>query len=167
MYVSILLKIKFHWFWSRYNVVSIVTRLRAGRSGVRIPAGGKTLFSAPQPPDWFRASPIISSGYRGSFPGVKLPRRDFDHPSPSVTDAKNEWSCTSAPPIHFHGANRHNFIFTLLSLILLKPLNINFNIWQFQAHISNLMCPVPHHLHSSLLFFTYSYTLYVNKSLQG
>jgi hypothetical protein len=38
----------------------------------------------------------------GSFPGVKRPRREADHSSPSSAEVKNAWTYTSTPPIRLH-----------------------------------------------------------------
>jgi hypothetical protein len=35
--------------------------------------------------------------------GVKRPRREADHSSPSSTEVKNAWSYTPTPPIRLHG----------------------------------------------------------------
>jgi len=35
--------------------------------------------------------------------GIKRPGRKADHPSVTITEVKNAWSCTSIPPIHLHG----------------------------------------------------------------
>jgi hypothetical protein len=46
--------------------------------------------------------------YLGSFQRVKRPGSEGDHsPLPSA-EVKNEWSCTSAPPIFCHGVDKHN-----------------------------------------------------------
>jgi hypothetical protein len=69
---------------SRGSSVSIVTMLRAGRSGFDSKQGlGIFLFATQPPIQWIR--------------GVKRPRREADH-SPSSTDvAKNVWNYTSNP----------------------------------------------------------------------
>ena len=36
---------------------------------------------------------------------------EFDHTSSSSAEFKNKWSCTSAPPIYLHGADRDNSTF--------------------------------------------------------
>ena len=49
---------------NRDGVVSIETKLRAGRFGVRIPSGAKQLFSSPKRPDRLWGPPsILSHGY--------------------------------------------------------------------------------------------------------
>jgi hypothetical protein len=53
--------------------------LRAGRSGDSIPVG-KNLFSSPVQTDR-GAHPASYTMGTGSFPGVKRPRRGFDHPT--------------------------------------------------------------------------------------
>jgi hypothetical protein len=34
-----------------------------------------------------------------------------------VPEVKNEWSCTSVPPICFHGGKRHDLSFLLIKII--------------------------------------------------
>jgi hypothetical protein len=52
----------------------------------------------------------LFSSYRGSR-GVKQPELPVDHPPPCSAKVKNEWSCTSAPPVFFHGVDRDCFAF--------------------------------------------------------
>jgi hypothetical protein len=40
---------------------------------------------------------------RISFPGVKRPGGEADHPPPSRAEVKNLSCCTPTPPIHLHG----------------------------------------------------------------
>ena len=49
---------------SRGSSVGIVTRLRAGRSGVRIPVGARLFFSSPERPDllWGPSSLLFAWG---------------------------------------------------------------------------------------------------------
>jgi hypothetical protein len=85
------------------NVVGVATRQGAGWYGVRIPTGPKdTLFSKT-----FKICPPSSlfNAYLASFPGVKRPRREVGHSTPSSAEVKNECSCTSAPPVCLHGVN--------------------------------------------------------------
>ena len=51
----------------------------------------------------------------GSLPAVKRPGPELDHSLPSNAEVKNEWSCTSTPPIRLHGVDRDNFTFTYIS----------------------------------------------------
>jgi hypothetical protein len=88
-----------------------VTRLRIGRPGDRIPRGwgiflfSKTVQTAPG------AHPASYSIGNGVLPGLKLLKRDADHSTPSTAQVKNEWSCTSTPPICPHGMDRDKFKF--------------------------------------------------------
>jgi hypothetical protein len=70
----------------------IKTRLRAGRSGVRIPVGASR-------PDrlWGPLSPLFNE-YRRPFPRLKRPGSEVCHSSPSSAEIKNECSYTSIPP---------------------------------------------------------------------
>ena len=59
---------------------------------------------------------ISSVGYRGgSLWEVKLLRHEVNHSSPTSAKVKNEWSCTPAPCICFHGTGREKF--TLLTFL--------------------------------------------------
>ena len=49
------------------------------------------------------------SGYRGSFPRVKLPVHEVDHPPSSSAEVKDEWSYTSSPPVCLHDVDRKGF----------------------------------------------------------
>lgn len=49
----------------------------------------------------------------GSFQGVKLPGNEIAH-SPSSSEVKNVWNCTSAPPICLQGVGRDQFTSTSL-----------------------------------------------------
>jgi len=42
---------------------------------------------------------------------VKQTGHEVNHSSPSSTKVKNDWSCTSTPPISLHDMDRENFIF--------------------------------------------------------
>jgi hypothetical protein len=86
-----------------------MTRLRTGRSGDRIPRErriflfSKTAQTAPG------AHPASYSIGTGVLPGLKLLERDTDHSPPSSSQVKNEWSCTSTPPICPHCMDRDEF----------------------------------------------------------
>ena len=82
------------WPWD--SSVGIVTRLHAGRTGVRIQAESSDLSLL-----------HISSGAQGASNtmgtgvpprGVKRQGREADHSLPSNTVVKNEWSYTSTTP---------------------------------------------------------------------
>jgi hypothetical protein len=55
-----------------------------------------------------------SIGYHSSFPWVWGTGRQADCSTPSSVEVKSEWSSASAPPICFHGEDRHNFASQLL-----------------------------------------------------
>ena len=61
------------FIWSQGSSVSIVTRLRAERSGVRFPAEVRDLFPSLKP---CRLS--VGHTYRGSVTGVTQPGRETD-----------------------------------------------------------------------------------------
>jgi hypothetical protein len=76
--------------------------LRAGWSGVRVPARVGNFFLHHRRPDqlWGPLS-LLSNGYQGLFPGVKRPRREVDHSTPSSAEVKNAWRYTSTPQYAF------------------------------------------------------------------
>jgi len=60
--------------------------LRAGRSGDRIPVGGKIFHTRSDRP-WGPPS-LLHNGFRVSFPGVKRPGRGVYHPPQSSAEVK-------------------------------------------------------------------------------
>ena len=94
------------------SVIGTVTRLRAERSGVRIPAGTRDFFSL-RPDRLWGSDSLLLNGYPSSFPGLERPGREVDHASPPSAEFKNKWRYTSAPPVRLYGADRDNFIFYL------------------------------------------------------
>jgi hypothetical protein len=73
--------------------------------GVRFPAGAGNFSLRPRVQTGSGAHPAsYPVGNRGSFLGVKRPRREADHsPPPTAEVKKNEWIYTSTPPIRLHG----------------------------------------------------------------
>jgi hypothetical protein len=73
-------------------------------SRFRFPAGAGnfSLHHRVQNGSWAHTA-SYPMGTRGSFPGVKRPVREADHPLHLVPRSKNEWSYSSTPPILFHG----------------------------------------------------------------
>ena len=69
----------------RDSSVSIVTELRAGRSGDRIPEVGAARFSADRP---LNAPSLLYDWYRVCFQAVKRPGRGTDHPPRSGVEIK-------------------------------------------------------------------------------
>jgi hypothetical protein len=102
--------------WSR--AVSIATRLRIRRFGVRIPVE-TSLFSSPKRPDRLCGPPsFVFNGHRRSFQEVKRPGRKANDSPASSAEVKNEWSCISTSPLYLNGVGRDNFtllVYTYLS----------------------------------------------------
>jgi len=58
-------------------------------------------FSLPSRPDRLWGLPsLLSNGYPGLFPGVKLSGREANHSPPYSAEFKNAWSYTFSPPRH-------------------------------------------------------------------
>jgi hypothetical protein len=77
--------------------VGIPTELRDGRSGDRIPVGGKIFRTCPDRP--YGPTSLLYNGY-WIFPGCKeWPGRDADPSPPSSAAVKKGESYTSTPPI--------------------------------------------------------------------
>jgi hypothetical protein len=70
--------------------------LRDGRSGDRIPVGARFFAHVQTGPGAHPASCTMGTG---SFPGVKRPGRDADHPPRSRAEVKKGWSYTSIHPL--------------------------------------------------------------------
>jgi hypothetical protein len=86
-----------------------VTRQRAGRSGLQIPAeAGRSLFQDVQTGSGAH-SDSYSVGTGGVFPMVKRPGREVYHSPSSGAGVGNEWSHTSSPTTRLHGAERYYF----------------------------------------------------------
>jgi hypothetical protein len=51
----------------------------------------------------------LFNAYRFFFLRVKRPGRDANQSSPSSAVVKNEWSCTSVPPVCLHGVDKFLF----------------------------------------------------------
>jgi hypothetical protein len=86
--------IKYIYSWN--NVVAIVIRLRAERSGLRISGENKKLSDLQTVPTGCEAHPAtysVSSG--GSFPEIRRPRYDAGHSHSSSTYLNNKWNRTS------------------------------------------------------------------------
>jgi hypothetical protein len=78
--------------------------LRAGRSGVRVPAGAGnfSLHTASRPALGLNQPPIQWVSGDLSL-GVKRPSREADYSPPFSAEIKNAWSSTSTPSIRLHG----------------------------------------------------------------
>ena len=94
----------------RLGTVDRVTRLRPGRSGVRIPVGARDLFLCPQrlDPLWAPHS-LLFDWYRGSFSGVRRPGCEFNQSASPSTEVRNEWGYGSAPSVCLQGLDKENF----------------------------------------------------------
>ena len=80
--------------------VGIATTVRAGRSGDRIPVGGKIFRTRPDRSWAHRASYTVGTR---SFPGVKRPGHGVDHPSLSSVEAKEIVELYFYSPLWFRG----------------------------------------------------------------
>jgi hypothetical protein len=60
-------------------IVGITTRLQAGYSCVRIPAGVKDFFFTKTPRPFLGPTPLLFNGYRSCFLGVKWQGREVGH----------------------------------------------------------------------------------------
>jgi hypothetical protein len=83
---------------SRSSLVSIVTRLQAGRPGSIFGRGMEFFFfaTASRPAVGPTQPPIqdVTRGGGALSPGVKRPSGEADHSPPSSAHAKNAWSYT-------------------------------------------------------------------------
>ena len=78
-------------------VVAIMTRLRAGRSGIRIPVRERDFLYSKCLNLLRDSSSLLLNLHRNCLSGVKRPERDVNHSPPSGVEVKNGWSYTSTP----------------------------------------------------------------------
>jgi hypothetical protein len=92
----------------------IETRLRNGRSGVRIPTGAKFYLSS--------KTSRLALGPTQLFPRrVKWSQCESDHSPPSSVEVKNEWSYTSTDPIDVYGVYKDVTFCVLLIISQQRP----------------------------------------------
>jgi hypothetical protein len=98
---------------SRGSVLVIVTKLRAGRSGVRMSVRAEIfLFSKTSRPAFGPTQPPIQ-WVPGAFSGVKRPGFEGNYFAPCIAEVKNEWNCTSPPPVSLHFTDSDTVTFTI------------------------------------------------------
>jgi hypothetical protein len=93
---------------SRDSSVSIVTMLRAGGSGVVIPAEARQFSVSQNVRPTLGPSQPHCQWVQGFLPTVKRSGRDADHLLSSTAEVKNEWKYTSTPPICLHDQHTDN-----------------------------------------------------------
>lgn len=87
----------------------LLSRLRAWRSGLRIPLRTRN-FSFPKRPDRLWGPPtLLFNEYRYSFPRGKT--AEVNHRYPSTAEVKNEWIYTSSPLIRLPGIDLEHFTY--------------------------------------------------------
>lgn len=93
-----------HKYWSQEGIISIATRLWAGRSRVYIPAGPRDLIL-------LQNSQIVSGAQPASSVSrcVKWPGHETDHIPPPTAEVKKEWNYASTPARCLHGVCRDNY----------------------------------------------------------
>ena len=131
-----------HRSWRNWNVslIGIVTRLRAGRSGIRIPAGAIDFSYSNRPHLLWDPSSLLLGGCRVSFLGVKRLGRDVDHSLPSSAEVKHEWSCTAGHLACLRVMDRDSFIyFYLLYCECLQSNGPNQYLWM-EMWLDTLFC---------------------------
>jgi len=107
---------------SRGTVVSIETRLRAGRAVAQIPERAK--YSDRH---WGPLS-LLFSRYWRLFPGIKWQARDVDHSSPFGVEVKNWWIYTSSPPYAL-------MVWTVTTLYFLLHMGVKLGHSPQESHI--------------------------------
>ena len=90
--------------WGRGSVLILVTRLRGGQSGIRIPAGVIYIFLLICRL-WSQIS-CLFIGWRGTFPGVKRLGREAYLLTSTNAEIENEWSYKSVRHIRPHGMDK-------------------------------------------------------------
>ena len=115
----------FTFLLSWYDVVCIVTRLRVGRSWVRVPVEPSDFFCPPNLSDRLWGLPsILFSGYWRFFPEVNWPMREGDLLPPSRAEVENEWSYTSTLFVCLHDLDRKNVYLLFMPYCLTAILDL-------------------------------------------
>jgi hypothetical protein len=86
---------------TRSSLVTIVTILRPGPSGIRFLAVSEDFSFLQSSHNGSEAQPASNTKTGVFFPGVKQAEREDDHSPPSGAEIKNEWSHNSSPPMWF------------------------------------------------------------------
>jgi hypothetical protein len=69
-------------------------------------------------------------------PEVQRPGCEADHSPASSTEVKNEWRCTSTPPICLHGTYRE-FIYTFFNVLPGTNLQfITLRLWEIRYRLT-------------------------------
>jgi hypothetical protein len=89
--------------------VSVVTRLRAGRSAVRASGGARGLSLLQKSIRTWGRNSLLFSGCRRSFLAVKRLGTQVNHSYPSSAEIRNGWSYACTPPTRLHGMDMENF----------------------------------------------------------
>jgi hypothetical protein len=122
------IKVRFcyvYHFGNRSSLVSVVTRLWAGRSGVPNPAARHFFLKTSRPTLGPTQLPVQS--VVGPFSGGKVAGVGVDHSLPSRAEFQNEWSPTSTYSTCLYGVYRDDLIFTYLLSFNLNFLGPRFN----------------------------------------
>jgi len=106
---------------SRGSSVSMVTRFRAGRSGMRVSVGVRSFYIVQNVRP--ALGPPSLGGYRCFIQGIMQPGRDVDHSPPSSAEFKNEWSCISSSPVCLYGLQWDNFTFFFHAFLSTRDLD--------------------------------------------
>lgn len=77
--------------WNQNRAVSVVTKLRVGRSGIRFPAVVADIRSKTHRPVLVLNMLPVQWAPAFFLRWLKWPRREADHSLPSNTKIKNEW----------------------------------------------------------------------------
>jgi hypothetical protein len=80
-----------------------VYRLGDRAVGVRIPEGSRDFTSLYRQDQRWGTPSLLSIEYLGFFNGVKHPRREADHSTPTSAEIKKTWIYTSTPSYVFMG----------------------------------------------------------------
>jgi hypothetical protein len=109
--------------------LSIATRLRAERTGVRIPARTYLFFT---PQTFLNGAPSLPfNGYPSTLLVAKRSGREVNHSPPSRAEFKNKENYAATYHIRLHGADGKDLIFTFTVYCVRSKTNytIYINVW--------------------------------------
>jgi hypothetical protein len=97
---------------SRGSVLGVVTRLRVPRSGVRMSVGARDFPLLQKSLANLGPNQPSIQLLPGAFSGVKRPGFEGNYVTPCIGEVKNEWNCTTSPPIRVHFMDSDTVTFT-------------------------------------------------------
>lgn len=116
--------IDYIWIWSEDSILSLVTGLWVGKSGVQFLGGSNNCSLLKNVQTCSGAHPASRSlGAGVLFIEVNQPWHEANHSPPSSSEVKNERSNTGTSPVWLYGLHGDNFTFHIWIVKKFNSLN--------------------------------------------